>query len=206
MADLRSLSTTDGRREGASPLRRQLKRETADLHRRLEIDLGLLESELSLDRYRRVLEFFFGFYAPIEAALARVASAGPPLGLPLRDRTALIEGDLLSLGLSRGEIADLPRCAELPRLSCAEELAGCLYVLEGACLGGQVIAPALRERLGVARGGGASFFIGEAEGTPARWSLFLAWLEGLVRAGSATAEIVGSARATFLAFARWVER
>ena len=146
------MSTTDGRREGASPLRQELRRETADLHRRLEIDLGLLESELSLDRYRRVLEFFFGFYAPIEAGLARVASAGPPLGLPLRARTALIESDLLSLGLSRREIADLPRCADLPRLSCPEDLAGCLYVLEGACLGGQVIAPALRERLGRRQG------------------------------------------------------
>jgi heme oxygenase len=69
-----------------------------------------------------------------------------------------------------------------------------------------VIARALRERLGVAKGSGASFFIGDAEGTPARWSLFLAWLEGLVRAGSATAQIVASARATFLAFACWVER
>jgi heme oxygenase len=206
MADPRSLPSIDGRPEGASPLRQQLKRETADLHRRLEIDLGLLESGLSLDHYRRVLEFFFGFYAPIEAALAGVASAGPPLGLPLRARAALIESDLLSLGLSQREITGLPRCADLPRLSCAEEVAGCLYVVEGACLGGQVIAPALRERLGVAKGSGASFFIGDGEGTRARWSLFLAWLEGLVRAGSATAEIVVSARETFLAFARWVER
>ena len=206
MADLRSSSPTEGRPEGASPLRQQLKRETADLHRRLEIDVGLLESELSLDRYRRVLECFLGFYAPVEVGLTRVASAGPPLGLPLRARTALIESDLLSLGLSRREIADLPRCADLPPLSCPEELAGCVYVLEGACLGGQVIAPALHERLGVAKGSGASFFIGDGERTPARWSVFLAWLEGLVRAGSATAEIVASARETFLAFARWVER
>ena len=206
MADLRSLSTASGRREGALPLRQELRRETADLHRRLEIDLGLLHSDLSLDRYRRLLESFFGFYAPLEADLARVASAAPPLGLPLRARTALIESDLLSLGLSWREIADLPRCADLPRLSCPEELAGCLYVLEGACLGGQVIAPALRDRLGIGKGSGASFFTGDAEGTPARWRLFLAWLEGLARAGSATAEIVASARATFLAFARWVER
>ena len=69
-----------------------------------------------------------------------------------------------------------------------------------------MIAPALRERLGVAKGSGASFFIGDAEGPSARWRLFLAWLEGLALAGSATAEIVASARATFLAFALWVER
>ena len=118
--------------------------------------------------------------------MARLASAGPPLGFPLRARSELIESDLLSLGLSRRELAELPRCADLPRLSCPEDLAGCLYVLEGACLGGQVIAPALRERLGVAKGSGASFFVGDAEGTSARWRLLLAWLEGLARAGART--------------------
>jgi heme oxygenase len=206
MVDLRSLSTIGERPKGDSPIRQELKRETADLHRRLEMAVGLLESELSIERYRRVLELFFGFYAPIEAGLARAASAGPPLGLPLRARSALIESDLLSLGVSRGEIADLPRCADLPSLSCAEELAGCLYVLEGACLGGQMIAPVLRERLGVAKDSGAAFFTGDAEGTRARWGLFVAWLEALARAGTATGPIVASARATFLAFARWVER
>ena len=200
------MSTAGARPEGASPLRQELKRETAHLHRRLEMAVGLLESGLSLDRYRRVLEFFFGFYAPVEAGLAGVAAAGPPLGLPLRTRAALIEGDLLSLGLARQEIADLPRCADLPRLACLEDLAGCLYVLEGACLGGQVIAPALRARLGVAEGSGASFFTGDAGETAGRWRSFVGWLEGLAPAGAATAEIVASARATFLTFARWVEQ
>jgi len=205
MDTLRSLPATDGRGEGTSPVRQQLKRETAALHRRLESGLGLLESELSLERYRRVLELFLGFYAPLEAGLARVAS-GAPLGLPLRARAALLENDLSSLGLSQREIVELPRCADLPRPSSVEELAGCLYVVEGACLGGQALAPALRERLGVARDTGAAFFIGDGEGTRARWNAFLAWLEDLVRAGSPPAQIVASARATFLAFARWVER
>ena len=183
-----------------------MKRATADIHRRLESRLDLLGPDLSPDRYRRILERFFGFYAPIEAGLARIASTKPALDLPLRARTGLIESDLLSLGLSRRELADLPRCADLPRLSCPEEVAGCLYVLEGACLGGRVIAPALRERLGVAQGSGASFFTGDAEATHARWSVFLDWIEGMVRAGAPTGEIVASARATFLAFALWVER
>jgi heme oxygenase len=199
------VANATARRYGASALRRQLKRETAGLHQRLEAELGLLEPELSIDRYRQVLQSFLGFYAPVEAGLARLAAAASPIGFPMRARSEVIEGDLLSLGLSRPELAALPQCTDLPRLSCIEEMAGCLYVLEGACLGGQVIAPALHQRLGVAKGGGASFFIGDAEGTAARWTLFLAWLDGLVRAGAHTEEIVVSACATFLTFARWVE-
>jgi len=196
----------EGRSEGALPVRQQLKRATGDLHRRLETELRLLDAALSLDRYRRILECFFGFYAPVEAGIARVASTGPALGLPLRERAALIESDLVSLGLSRRDVAELPRCADLPRLSGTWEAAGCLYVLEGACLGGQMIAPALRERFGIARGSGASFFVGDAKGTKERWSIFVAWLEGLACAGAPTDEIVGSARATFLCFAQWAER
>src|SRR6185436_2405343 len=83
-------SNTAGLRE-VSPLRQQLKRETAELHRRLEALLGLMEPHLSIHRYQKVLRTFYGFYAPVEAWLVRVTSAGPPLGFPLRLRCELIE-------------------------------------------------------------------------------------------------------------------
>ena len=194
------------RRTAACTLRQHLKGETAALHQRLEAELGLLEPDLSIHRYCRVLCAFHGFYAPVEVSLVRLTAVAPPLGFPLRARSELLESDLLALGLSRREIAELPRCTDLPRLSCPEDLAGCLYVLEGACLGGQVIASAVRQRFGVAKGNGASFFIGDAEATSARWILVLAWLEGLARGGAQSEEIVASARATFLTLARWVEQ
>jgi len=122
----------------------------------------------------------------------------------LKARAALLESDLLSLGLGRREITDLPRCVDLPPLSCGEELAGCLYVLEGACLGGQVIAPALQRRLGLDRDTGASFFIGDAEATPARWNRVVGWLESLPSAGARVEDIVASACATFSALIEWV--
>ena len=200
-------SNAAGRREGPpSPLRQELKRETAALHQRLEAQLGLLDPALSLPRYRRVLQMLYGFYAPLEAGLAPLAAAGRPLGFPLRARSELIEDDLVALGLSRREVAEQPRCGVLPRLSCPEDLAGCLYVLEGACLGGQVIAPLLNRRFGVAQGSGASFFVGDAERTSARWMLVLAWLEVVVRSGARSEEIVAAARATFHTLGRWVER
>ena len=199
-------SNTAGRHDGPSLLHRQLKRETAGLHQRLEAQLGLFEPEFSINRYVQVLQIFYGFYAPVEASLVRLTAARPGLGFPLRARSGLIESDLLALGLSRRELAELPRCTNLPRLSCPEDLAGCLYVLEGACLGAQVIAPALYQRLGVAKGSGASFFVGDAEKTSARWILVLAWLYGLVRTGARSEDVVASARTTFLTLARWVER
>jgi heme oxygenase len=197
--------TSGGDRE-ASPLRQRLKRETSGLHRRLEEQLGLLDPALSRHRYSRVLQIFYGYYAPLEAHLVRLTASGPPMGFLLQTRSELLERDLLALGMTRRELAELPRCAELPGLSCLEHLAGCLYVLEGASLGGQVIAPILHQRLGVAQGRGASFFVGDAEATPARWRLVLTWLDGLVGAGAGSEEIVGSAYATFLTLVRWVEQ
>jgi heme oxygenase len=111
----------------------------------------------------------------------------------------------VALGLSRREVDELPRCTELPRLSCLEDLAGCLYVLEGACLGGQIIGPVLHQRFRMAQGNGVSFFVGDAEGTRARWILVISCLEGLVRSGARTEEIVASARASFLTLGRWLE-
>jgi heme oxygenase len=188
-----------------SPLRQQLRRDTAGLHQCLETQLGLLEPQLSILRYRHVLEDFYGFYAPVEVCLARLA-AGASLAFPLRARSTLIEKDLRALGLSPREIVELPRCAALPELYCSENLAGCLYVLEGASLGGQMIAPLLHRRLGITRESGAAFFVGDAEGTSTRWAVVLGWLDGLVDAGARSESIVASARACFLTLSCWVQQ
>ena len=185
-------------------LQQRLKRETTAVHQRLEAQLGLLDPGLDVHRYLRVLEAFYGFYVPVEAAVRRRAAAELPLGFPLRARAELIERDLLALGQSSADIAALPLCSDRPELSCVEDLAGCLYVLEGACLGGQVLSPLLHRRLGLAKGRGAAFFAGDEEWTLPRWTVIVAWLDGLPRTGASTAKIISAATATFGAFARWV--
>jgi heme oxygenase len=184
-------------------LRRRLKRDTTAAHQHLETQLGLLGPGLDLPRYRRVLATFYGFYVPVEIDMARLAAVGPPPGFPLRARTRLIECDLLALGQSAAELAALPLCNDPPELSCFEDLAGCLYVLEGACLGGQALIPLLQRRLGVAKGSGAAFFAGDEERTLPRWTVVVDWLDGLPRTGASTAKIIRAAQATFSAFARW---
>ena len=186
----------------AITLRQTLKGGTAHLHRRLERQLGLLDADLDLRRYRRILELFYGFYAPIEDVLIPLA---PMLPFPFRARTVLLESDLSILGLAPDEITALPCCTALPKLSCCEELAGCMYVLEGASLGGRAVIPVLRRRLNVSKDSGASFFAGDGDGTAARWGVVLEWLEGLQRTGVAPQPIVAAANATFEALARWVD-
>ena len=185
-------------------LRQRLKRETTAGHQHLEAQLGLLNPGLDVHTYLRVLEAFYGFYVPVEAAVRQRAAAELPLGFPLRARAELIERDLLALGQSPADIAALPLCSDRPALSCVEDLAGCLYVLEGACLGGQVLIPLLHRRLGLTKGSGAAFFAGDEEATLRRWTLIVAWIDGLPRTGASATKIISAATATFDAFARWV--
>ena len=121
------------------------------MHQHLEAQLGLLDPSLDVHRYRRVLETFYGFYVPVEIDVTRLAAAELPLGFPLRARRAhraRSPGARPVSGGSRGA----PAMCDRPELSCVEDLAGCLYVLEGACLGGQVLSPLLHRRLGLAKG------------------------------------------------------
>ena len=108
----------DEERVGHSAFHLRLRRETAPQHEAIERQLDLLDPELSLHRYRLVLESFHGFYAPVESALPPLVATTPALGFPLRPRTELLERDLFSLGLSRSDIAGLPDA--LTCLACAE--------------------------------------------------------------------------------------
>ncbi|HEU4892231.1 MAG TPA: biliverdin-producing heme oxygenase [Vicinamibacterales bacterium] len=184
-------------------LRQRLKRETAAVHQHLEAQLGLLDPGLDVSRYLRVLGTFYGFYVPVEIDVKRLAATESPLGFPLRARAGLIERDLLALGRSPADLSALPLCSDRPQLSCVEDLAGCLYVLEGACLGGQAVSALLHRRLGLAKESGTAFFAGDGEGTLPRWAVVVAWLDGLPRTGASTAKIISAATATFDAFARW---
>ena len=187
-----------------SALHTRLQRQTTELHEIVETQLDLLGPDLSMNRYRQVLRMFYGFHDPVEVELERVHAAVPAPALPLQRRAGLLARDLVALGASPDDIEALPRCTDLPRLSRVEHLAGCLYVLEGASLGGQVIARALRRRLGVQRHSGAAFFTGAGEHTAARWRRVLTWLDEVARAGARSDEMVASAQATFAALARWI--
>lgn len=97
-------------------------------------------------------------------------------------------------------------CADLPTITQPADEAGCLYVIEGASLGGQIISRILERRLGIVERNGGSFFACEGPRTASRWAAVLAWIEEFAAAQDCSDAIVEVACETFRTMARWRER
>ena len=94
---------------------------------------------------------------------------------------------------------------DLPQLTTEEEVYGCLYVIEGSTLGGQVISRSLREHLGIHPENGGAYFSGYGMLTGPRWKEFLARLAVVAEGKGADHEaITRSAVETFQALDRWL--
>lgn len=185
-----------------------LRRATRRLHERVEEALQLLlDPGLSLRQYRGIVASFYGFYAPIEERLASVPG-WPVIGIDLevRKKTPLLRRDLQALGLAEPEIEGLPRCGSLPAAETPAEAMGCLYVIEGATLGGQVIHKHLARNLAIHAACGGAFFAGYGAETGAMWKAFLEALARVPASGACQSAIVDAACATFLCFEDWMRR
>lgn len=149
-----------------------LKAASVAFHRRLHehpLLLGLIRPSLTTVNYVRTLEVLHRAYAPIEATIAGFAGgSASPLPFALIERAALIERDLAFHGVRQWPAAQTspPVIDTLPRLL------GMLYVIEGASLGGQVIARHIAASIGAVPGAGADFFnFGNGDAT-SRWKSF----------------------------------
>lgn len=187
-----------------------LKDATRAQHQRLERRSPLLDPQLTLDRYRETLTAFLAYYRPLEARLAAVPDWDDvELDLAARWKTPLLERDLGMFGVTAADREALPDCGALPAVSGCAHALGCLYVLEGATLGGQVVMRRLAERLPVTRAHGGAFLAGYGEHTGPMWSRFRDAVEEYVArhaaAASVVAPMVAAARATFDTLDRWLE-
>lgn len=83
------------------------------------------------------------------------------------------------------------------------QVLGCLYVIEGATLGGQVITRHLLATHGITPETGGAFFAGYGAETGPHWQAFGAMITAAERFGAAD-EIVASANRTFETLDRWL--
>lgn len=181
----------------------RLKSETRSEHDAIEAALDLTQKTLTGPAYLRTLKHFYGFYRPLEFNLqATLGLTGHPLRLTERLKTPLLEADLLTLGIGFPHL--LPVCSSLPTLSAEANCLGCLYVLEGSTLGGQVISRHLRQSIGVTPETGGRFFHSYGDRTGEMWQHFCATLTGFVTSPVSQDAAVAAAKDTFQKLHSWI--
>lgn len=147
---------------------RALNEQTGPQHQALERKMAPLLGPMSMSGYLTLLARLWGFYSPLEEQLAGVSGwSALDIDLPRRMKAPLLMADIRSLEHAPVAAADLAVCTALPNVATLDRALGCLYVLEGATLGGQVIARSLQRSLSLDASRGCAFFssYGAAVGT-----------------------------------------
>ena len=190
---------------GAPSLLEALRTGTALLHVALEKRLPFFSEYLDADWFRRLLQAYYGFYGPMEAALYDCELIPDGYDTELRVKTPTLLSDLLALGLNDMAINDLPRCTQLPLLDTPAACLGALYVLEGATLGGQVLRREMAQRLDLDADNGGAFLNVYGPETGRRWKDFLDYLGHQPLDAPAKQHAVDAARSTFRCFEQWLD-
>ena len=183
-------------------IQQQLRRETKECHARIHGMLPLLDPRATPQDLRGILRAFYGFYAPLESRIYAAARGSLREDVRRRQKTQWLVHDLVAMGDTTETIAQLPCCTDLPKVVFQNQLLGVLYVLEGATLGGQVIAEALRRHIG--NKVSARFFTPYGERTTAMWESYLHLLAELTTDEEAERYVLASARATFETLEGWL--
>lgn len=184
----------------------RLKYGTRVEHERIERAVPLLADDLDLVRYGRYLEKLFGFYEPLEQALAPHPWGQVGIDFEARRKTELLVRDLRHLGYSDAAFAAVERCTALPPLPDLPAALGCLYVIEGSTLGGQILSRHVARRLGLVPAAGCAFLASYGKAVGPMWRTFGERLAAFPCDEATQDRMVESARATFHALERWLTR
>ena len=185
-----------------APARNGLREATCAVHQRLESSLRLAGPDLTRNEYLRTLRCFFSTYSALESELEKHAPVLRSVGIDWQERCKLplLQRDLEALGQADVHGALLKSRAELPRLETLPQAMGCLYVLEGATLGGQLISANLRRVLGIGPESGGAFFASYGGAVQTQWQRFCVALEKSLLDLDGRQEAAVSAIATFELF------
>lgn len=185
---------------------RRLKAATRTAHRRLEVQLPLLDHALTLAQYHLLLRVYAGFYLPLENAMETYHPPAFQDDWVVRRKSQWLLEDLISLGDTPDLIKTLPHCCELPPMTSHADLLGASYVVEGATLGGHIILGRLHHSLGPVAHQYVRFFTSYGSHVPQMWTAFLDILEAAACDARQELLIIESACRTFLSFEQWLSR
>jgi len=185
-------------------LRFRLRERTDAIHRRLDANLNSLGMTGDRNSYQLILKRFLGLFRPLEEQLARIAWEGSGIDISLRRKVHWLQYDLERLGLPPEEFAQTLDCRSVPAISSVPEGLGALYVIEGATLGGQIIARQILSDLNINETNGGRFFAAYGDETGRFWREFVSVLD-CHHPGTQTADVIEStAISTFNCFESWM--
>ena len=184
----------------------RLKQDTQAVHASLETHIDLFKRVRSDQSYRALLESFYGLHHPYDSLIQGTASEISPWLPDVRSRTRIeaLRRDLGVLGNST--LNDLPQ-ATIPSFQTTAEMFGCLYVLEGSTLGGQIISRHIRETLNYTPENGCAFFSAYGSNVGEMWMKFRVGIEAYSESHPQyNDDVIAFATKTFQTFEQWIAR
>jgi heme oxygenase len=173
------------------------------LHDRVEERFNLSKRLESVEAFQSLLAAFYGYYSPVEDRLAGYMKDNP-IGIDFtsRQKTPLIIADLHCWNIA---VEDLPICEDLPEIDSHAAAFGCMYVMEGATLGGQIIKRVLEQKLSITSNNGGSFFTAYGDRVGVMWNDFRETLSRYAISHPQNDEqIVNAALEIFATFDAWL--
>lgn len=186
-------------------IRDLLRMETRNEHTAIEAVMPFAQPNFDRRAYRRLLEKFLAFYRPLEERIqAHQELRERGFDYSTRAKTPYLEMDLRALGVDPATVPSAPAEA-LPVINAYDRLLGCLYVIEGSTLGGQLLKKNLGEKLGLAPHE-ISFYGSYGAVVGQKWAEFLEFLNSQEVDSAANERALLGARETFRSLRLWLER
>lgn len=181
-----------------------LRSATWSSHQRLEKRLDVKARFTNLGAYRAHLQKMWGFCAALEQSLEPEPFGSLLSDFESRRKLPLLTLDLLAVGAGAEEIASLPRCRAWFASPNPAAAFGCVYVLEGATLGGRTLLPLVESHLRLSARNGAAFLASYGDDVAAKWRDFGVALDTWCCTPERRSGAVQAAVATFDALADWL--
>ena len=149
----------------------RLREETRQSHEQIESVLDLMQPELTLEQYARLLERWYGFEQVWQMAADRAIGYLLPTDfLTKRRRLPMLRADLLACERTAEQIDALQSFpANLIDWKDRSKALGTLYVIEGSTLGGQHVAKFIKQHLGLTPEHGVAYFSSYGPDVGVRW-------------------------------------
>lgn len=191
--------------ESSSGTFARLLASTRELRRQVDAELQLLGTRTSWLDYRLYLFRMYGFHAAVERGLG--LTVGLPSVIPdagmRNNKLALLAADLVSLGVERRDLAQLPRMP-IPSLHELRRALGWMFVVEGSTLHGRDVIAHLTDTLPLEMEAASAYLSCYGAEVEARWARFGAALDAYATRPEVTEVILEGATDCLVRLHRWL--